>query len=237
MYRFEFEIEVVGYHYQTNAMLYFGDTNTADWHTWFSDNGRWPGGTRVLAEWGIPHAADTGPESFTLFWDNTGDSTWTPENPPAHDYGIIHAGDYSGGLPVHLGDHLRFGTYSAGYGTAVDPTYYLDNVTAAYLEEGGATGHLGDANLDDVVDLQDFGLLKDNFGLTVGATWAQGDFNADEQIDLQDFGILKDHFGHTTGDNPLAAVPEPATLALLAMGGLGSPAKTEVVHRFHRLHR
>jgi hypothetical protein len=75
----------------------------------------------------------------------------------------------------------------------------------------------GDANLDGLVDLQDFSLLKDNFGLTEGALWSQGDFNADGMVDLQDFGILKEHFGHTTGDNPITAVPEPATIGLLAL--------------------
>jgi len=80
--------------------------------------------------------------------------------------------------------------------------------------------HPGDANGDGVVDLQDFGLLKDNFGMTQGATWAMGDFTGDYAIDLQDFGILKDHFGHTTGSNPITAVPEPATIALLALSGL-----------------
>jgi hypothetical protein len=84
--------------------------------------------------------------------------------------------------------------------------------------------HPGDANGDGVVDLQDFGLLKDNFGLTEGATWGQGDFTGDGLIDLQDFGVLKDHFGHTTGDNPVIpmsiGIPEPGTLSLLALAGL-----------------
>jgi hypothetical protein len=46
----------------------------------------------------------------------------------------------------------------------------------------------GDANLDGTVDLQDFGVLKANFGGPSG--WTGGDFNADGTIDLQDFGLL-----------------------------------------------
>jgi uncharacterized protein (DUF2141 family) len=96
-------------------------------------------------------------------------------------------------------------------------------INAYQLRAIGAAGpHPGDANGDGIVDLQDFGLLKDNFGMTEGATWGQGDFTGDGAIDLQDFGILKDHFGHTTGDNPVAAVPEPASLSLLALGGLAA---------------
>jgi len=83
------------------------------------------------------------------------------------------------------------------------------------------TYHQGDANKDGNVDLQDFGLLKDNFGLSGTATWEQGDFNNDKAVDLQDFGILKDHFGHTAGSVPITAVPEPATMSLLALAGLG----------------
>ena len=74
----------------------------------------------------------------------------------------------------------------------------------------------GDANLDGTVDLQDFGLLKANFGTTTGAVWAQGDFNDDGAVDLQDFGLLKANFG--TGGAP---VPEPATLSLIAIAGIG----------------
>jgi hypothetical protein len=66
----------------------------------------------------------------------------------------------------------------------------------------------GDANLDDLVDLQDFSILKEHFG-QIGTFWEQGDFNDDGLVDLQDFSILKEHFGQSA---PLAAVPEPATL-------------------------
>ncbi len=71
----------------------------------------------------------------------------------------------------------------------------------------------GDANRDDRVDLDDFGILKYNFGTTSGATWAMGDFDGRGSVNLTDFSILKQNFGTT-------AVPEPAALSLLAFGGL-----------------
>jgi hypothetical protein len=65
----------------------------------------------------------------------------------------------------------------------------------------------GDANLDQKVDLNDFGLLKLNFG--AGQTWAEGDFDSSGAVDLSDFGMLKQNFGQSA-----AAVPEPATWLL-----------------------
>ncbi len=69
----------------------------------------------------------------------------------------------------------------------------------------------GDADRDGDVDLDDFAILKRNFG--TGGWWTDGDFDVDGDIDLDDFGSLKRNFG-------AAAIPEPVSLALLAAGGL-----------------
>ncbi|MFW6155490.1 MAG: right-handed parallel beta-helix repeat-containing protein [Planctomycetota bacterium] len=55
----------------------------------------------------------------------------------------------------------------------------------------------GDADGDGDVDLDDFVLLKQNFGMPAGATAADGDFDGDGDVDLDDFVILKQHFGET----------------------------------------
>ncbi len=57
----------------------------------------------------------------------------------------------------------------------------------------------GDADHDGDVDLDDFVILKSNFG-TAGATWEMGDFDADGDVDLDDFVILKRNFGVYHGD-------------------------------------
>ncbi len=53
----------------------------------------------------------------------------------------------------------------------------------------------GDADGDGDVDLDDFVILKNQFGTTSGATYAQGDFDGDGDVDLDDFVVLKQNFG------------------------------------------
>ncbi|MCY2929779.1 MAG: PEP-CTERM sorting domain-containing protein [Planctomycetota bacterium] len=86
----------------------------------------------------------------------------------------------------------------------------------------------GDFNKDGEVGPEDFGILKDGFGLDGlpfgnHESWTLGDANDDGEIGPEDFGLLKDNFGldgGPTGTYPLTNVPEPTTLALLALGGL-----------------
>ncbi len=74
----------------------------------------------------------------------------------------------------------------------------------------------GDANGDGAVTLIDLNNLGANFGQA--GTWQSGDFNYDGVVSLLDLNALGANFGQTIA-HP-AAVPEPAGLALLALGGL-----------------
>ncbi|MFO0901031.1 MAG: hypothetical protein U0836_26690 [Pirellulales bacterium] len=71
----------------------------------------------------------------------------------------------------------------------------------------------GDANFDDVVNLGDFGILKQHFGSGVWRN--EGDFTDDDRVDLSDFGLLKENFGRTA-----SAVPEPSSAICLLVGCL-----------------
>jgi len=73
----------------------------------------------------------------------------------------------------------------------------------------------GDANQDEKVNLADFTLLKAHFGEDP-AGWTYGNFNTDTTVNLADFTILKANFG--LGAPSAGGVPEPATMALLALG-------------------
>ena len=93
----------------------------------------------------------------------------------------------------------------------------------------------GDANLDQRVSFADFQTLQGNFGLP--GTWEDGDFDQNGIVTFADFELLEANFGYDIdlgGIGPIsteqvaalnaftiANVPEPTTLVLLAVGGLG----------------
>jgi T5SS/PEP-CTERM-associated repeat protein/autotransporter-associated beta strand protein len=87
----------------------------------------------------------------------------------------------------------------------------------------------GDADLNGTVNLSDFNALAAHFGLASGARWNQGDFNYDGSVNLSDFNLLAANFGlGASANGPTAqdwaslsaAVPEPTSLAALAIGVL-----------------
>ncbi|MFW6154854.1 MAG: hypothetical protein ACOC95_06515 [Planctomycetota bacterium] len=70
----------------------------------------------------------------------------------------------------------------------------FDDVTWTPLDTGPALQ--ADFDGDGDVDLDDFVILKTNFG--VGTTHAEGDADGDGDVDLDDFVILKNEFGSTS---------------------------------------
>ena len=81
---------------------------------------------------------------------------------------------------------------------------------------------LGDTNYDRIVDMADYDNLVAQLGGTPGVYSA--DFNEDGFVGLADFAILRSNygFGVVSAQAPElgATTPEPATLTLLALGGL-----------------
>jgi hypothetical protein len=111
------------------------------------------------------------------------------------------------------------------------------NIGAAYIQgiDYGSTamdltlyGLLdGDANADAIVDVLDYVVVSNNFG--VGDNWLNGDVNQDGTVDVLDYVVISNNFGSTPGPGAIAGVsgssltvvPEPGTLVLLLCGGLG----------------
>jgi hypothetical protein len=99
------------------------------------------------------------------------------------------------------------------------------SVYAAYTT-AGATGVpealsiFGDATCDGLVSAADLSLVAGNWGLA-GMEWRDGDFNGDGVVGPSDLSLLADYWGHdVNGTGSAAPVPEPATLSLIALGGL-----------------
>jgi probable HAF family extracellular repeat protein len=94
----------------------------------------------------------------------------------------------------------------------------------------------GDTNMDGVTDVADLGVLATNFNTPSGANWRDGDMNGDGAVDVTDLGILATNynggaqagsFAEALAAYPLlaAAVPEPTTLGMLAVGSLAMLAR------------
>jgi len=103
------------------------------------------------------------------------------------------------------------------YGTIVD----WDTATLRIIDQLIP----GDANLSGVVDLADLSVLAFNWEAT-GAGWLDGDFDDDGDVDLADLSAMAFHWSDSVWTPP---VPEPATMALLAL-----PAPAALTRRRRR---
>jgi len=74
----------------------------------------------------------------------------------------------------------------------------------------------GDFNLDGKIDTVDLTILGTYFG--VGTSWSQGNANCDTTVDTVDLTILGTYFGFVAS----SPIPEPATMSLLAIGGIAA---------------
>jgi microcystin-dependent protein len=86
----------------------------------------------------------------------------------------------------------------------------------------------GDTDGDWDIDEFDYNTFRGQFGMTGPPGMLASDFDADGDVDLFDFKLLREAFGIGVSPAPApsppvaaGAVPEPATLLLLAIGGAG----------------
>ncbi|MFN3166107.1 MAG: PEP-CTERM sorting domain-containing protein [Phycisphaeraceae bacterium] len=122
-------------------------------------------------------------------------------------------------------------TATANLGLAAP--YVGDNYFGDWTQDGQVTaedinklgylinGGVGDTDFDGDIDDSDLGTAFSNYtGPTgfMGMGLAQGDTDGDGDIDDSDLGTA---FSNYTGPLSPTSVPEPGTIALLALGGLG----------------
>jgi hypothetical protein len=91
----------------------------------------------------------------------------------------------------------------------------------------------GDTNRDGDVDYADYVTLQEHFG-DAAADWDHGDFDRDGRVTYRDYLLLKANYGYEFVAQPIEPVPaeatswqggllpEPGTLALLAMGAVAA---------------
>lgn len=84
---------------------------------------------------------------------------------------------------------------------------------------------IGDANVDDHVNIADLVLLSQNYSRVTDVSWADGDFNQDGAIDIADLVLLSQHYSQSvivSGTAALAqSTPEPGAAGMLLMVMLG----------------
>jgi len=121
-----------------------------------------------------------------------------------------------------MGDAIRTGSTDLATfdltGDSVIDALDLDKLVRELVATAMGNGtEYGDFNLDGVIDTTDLTRLATNFG--TGDTWANGNANRnlDLLIDTTDLTVLATYFGF---DASADAIPEPATMSLLALGGL-----------------
>ncbi|HEX3601559.1 MAG TPA: dockerin type I domain-containing protein [Lacipirellulaceae bacterium] len=117
-------------------------------------------------------------------------------------------GSASGGAVAPSGT-FRIANYTDPDTSVISPITFLGTVSRI--------GESGDFNGDGMVDAGDYDVWRNAFGST---SQLDADGNVDGVVDAADYVLWRTNLGSSAGRGTSAAVPEPASLTLFAMGGL-----------------
>jgi hypothetical protein len=144
---------------------------------------------------------------------------------PANQTGTAVDGDWNGDGTL---DPLDIEAFVAMYGEEVlawggaDYNYdkQINVLDLEFLIQTIFETYMGDVNLDGSVDEADLAIFADGWKVGDGYDWLSGDITGDGVINEADLAYLADTWGASAPQQAPAATPEPATIALLGIGGL-----------------
>ncbi len=133
-----------------------------------------------------------------------------------NDNGQLDSADLDLQAEAIQAQDLNFDENQDGTVDVADRLIWLDNYKNTWM---------GDADLNGEFDSSDFVIVFAEAKYENGeqASWTQGDWNGDTQFDSGDFVAAFNSAGYEAGSrpggpNPAAAVPEPASVVLFAIG-------------------
>ncbi|KKM25316.1 hypothetical protein LCGC14_1596200 [marine sediment metagenome] len=202
---------------------------------WVTYGYEWGEGGNDTLRWGS-NRIDPSP-GFDLFavWDGPGIAAAVPYEaiPADHDSGagwfLDDGGEWKlAGLTQAVERTGESWYRNSGNPELPDPDemYAVRVSTNAYWVDMALDGPLaGDFNTDGTVNITDLGALASNWQASgPGVNWSDGDVNHDGKVNITDLGAVASNWKHEYAP-PAAAtmgggqpVPEPGTLALLAVG-------------------
>ena len=103
------------------------------------------------------------------------------------------------------GGYIRLQAASYYASPAGNPTATPTPPRTPTVNATPGTGLLGDINADGIVDIRDYGLWRQSFG--VASCGSAADLNVDCVVDIRDYGVWRQHFGQSASAAPAAVTP------------------------------